>query len=522
MKYDVIIVGAGVGGLYCAMNLPKTLKVLVVCKGEPWECNTFYAQGGISISTDKEDVQSHIEDTLGAGSFTNNPSSVEYLCKSSLGVIEDLEKIGLRVDRDEAGRVLYAKEGGHQKARIVHFDGDGSGRYLHTHLITHLHHLLWKQSSVVDLLIDNGRCYGVSLESRGEIHRIYAKYVVLASGGVGGLYRYHTNASTISGEIHGMILEHHGRLQDMEMMQFHPTAFIQASSARKPLISEAVRGEGGKIVDSKGRRFLFDYDARGELAPRDIVTRAIYSEMKKEHSYNVFLNASMIDSIKLLKRFPTISKRCDEKGIDISKKPIPVAPAAHYSMGGIKAAVEGRTSIRGLYAIGEVASTGLHGANRLASNSLLECVVCAYELADYLSFANLETPKRIDDSIRNIIDLYSKPLDDEDYNISSLKSELKNLMWNNAGIIRSEESLVKAEAEIKRMKSEFKRERKCLNKKEYEYRNMLTTAELIVKGALARKESRGAHCRSDYRETMSDAMHSDMIKQEERELVYVK
>lgn len=480
MKYDVIIVGAGVGGLYCAMNLPKTLKVLVVCKGEPWECNTFYAQGGISISTDKEDVQSHIEDTLGAGSFTNNPSSVEYLCKSSLGVIEDLEKIGLRVDRDEAGRVLYAKEGGHQKARIVHFDGDGSGRYLHTHLITHLHHLLWKQSSVVDLLIDNGRCYGVSLESRGEIHRIYAKYVVLASGGVGGLYRYHTNASTISGEIHGMILEHHGRLQDMEMMQFHPTAFIQASSARKPLISEAVRGEGGKIVDSKGRRFLFDYDARGELAPRDIVSRGIFNYTMKNHE-KAFLDLSSFTQESFSKRFPNIYHSLTSHRLKVPEDKIPISPAFHYSMGGIEVDESGRViGIDHLYALGECANNGVHGANRLASNSLLEGIVYGKRVAEEILAQDFGGESR-----QIFPELREKLILENDHR---LKEFLRGIMWEKVGILRTSEGLNSALGGIEAMlQSNIGRMLKL---------RLLCAKEIILQ-ALQRKQSLGAHYITD-------------------------
>ena len=217
-----------------------------------------------------------------------------------------------------------------------------------------------------------------------------------------------------------------------------------------------------------------------------------------------------------------ISQKCLENNIDISKNPIPVAPAAHYSMGGVKATVEGKTSIRGLYAIGEVASTGLHGANRLASNSLLECVACAYELAEYLSFANLLTPKKIDENIISTIKTYESLINEKAYNVSALKKQLKDIMWNKVGIIRNEEDLQEAKSEIEKLKQDFSRNRKCLNKEEYEYRNMLTVAELITTAALSRKESRGAHSRSDYKNLNSTAIHSTLIKAKEGELTYVK
>lgn len=476
MKYDVIIVGAGVGGLYCAMNLPKSLKVLVVCKGEPWECNTFYAQGGISVSVNEQDMALHIQDTLGAGSHTNNLSSVEYLCKTSLSVIEDFEKIGLRVDRDKEGKVMYAKEGGHQRARIVHFDGDGSGRYLHTHLITHLHHLLWKRSNVVDLLIDNGKCYGVSLESRGEIHRIYAKCVVLASGGVGGLYRYHTNASTISGEVHGMILEHHGKLRDMEMMQFHPTAFVQASSARKPLISEAVRGEGGKIVDSKGVRFLFEYDKRGELAPRDIVSRGIFDYCKK-HNEQAFLDLSSFSKEGFEKRFPNIYHSLTSHRLKIPEDKIPISPAFHYSMGGIAVDEGGAVcGIENLYALGECANNGVHGANRLASNSLLEGIVYGKRVAEEI------LSKDFGGESRQIFPELKEKLVLE--NDVKLKEFLRGLMWEKVGIVRNSEGLNSALGGVEAMlQSNIGRMLKL---------RLLCAREIILQ-ALQRKESLGAH-----------------------------
>ena len=356
-------------------------------------------------------------------------------------------------------------------------------------------------------------CKGVILYNKitGEHEVVYSSAIVLATGGAGQVYKYTTNPNEATGDGIALAYEAGATIQDMEFIQFHPTALaLNPDSQNRFLISEAVRGEGAKLINKNGEEFMSRYSDKRELAPRDIVTRAIYSEMNMEHSPNVFLNASIIDQTKLMKRFPTISGRCLENGIDITKKPIPVAPAAHYTMGGVKADITGKTTIKGLYAIGETACTGLHGANRLASNSLLECVVCAYELADYLSFANLEVPKKIDEGIKKMIDIYSRSISGEEYNSNVLKAKLKDIMWNYVGIIRTENGLKKAQYEVEKLQKDFKRRRKCMNQGEYEYRNMLIVSSLIIKSAMERKESRGAHCRSDYTQTNEVAQHSNL------------
>lgn len=536
-EYSVVIVGSGAAGLYSALKISQQINlpdgILLVTKSNLGESNSRYAQGGIVgvLHQNREDnVNLHVEDTLRAGAGLSDRKTVEYISQASDQVINDLMDCGVKFDKEADGNLTFTLEAAHSVRRILHSGGDATGKGITDALCNDVFNddniTVLENSMAVELLVDADKeCKGIIVynELTGEHEIVYTSALILATGGVGQIYKYTTNPSGATGDGIDLAYNAGAIIQDMEFIQFHPTALaLDPNNRDRFLISEAVRGEGAKLINSHGDEFMGRYHDRRELAPRDIVTRAIYSEMKKEHTFNVFLNASMLDSAKLFKRFPTISKRCYEKGINISKKPIPVAPAAHYSMGGIKATVEGRTSIRGLYAIGEVASTGLHGANRLASNSLLECVVCAYELADYLSFANLQPPKKIDDSIRMIIDIYSEPISEEDYDVSSLRAELKNLMWDNAGIIRSEQSLVQAQKEIEQMKTKFKRMRKCLNIQEYEYRNMLTTAGLIVEGALARKESRGAHCRSDYSQTNVEAVHSNIIKQENRELVYVK
>ena len=536
-EYSVVIVGSGAAGLYAALKISQQINlpegVLLLTKSYLGNSNSLYAQGGIVgvLHQNPEDcVEKHVEDTLTAGAGLSDRSTVEYISEASDEVINDLIENGVDFDRNADGELTFTLEAAHSIRRILHAGGDATGRGITEALCREVRAdeniVVMENAVAAELLVDSDQeCKGVIVynELTGEHEIVYTSALVLATGGLGQLYKYTTNPDGATGDGIDLAYNAGAIIQDMEFVQFHPTALaLSPESKDRFLISEAVRGEGARLINNHGMEFMSKYHDKRELAPRDIVTRAIYSEMNKEHKFNVFLNASMIDHMKLFKRFPTISKRCGECGIDISAKPIPVAPAAHYSMGGIKASVEGSTSIRGLYAIGECASTGLHGANRLASNSLLECVVCAYELADYLSFANLAIPKKIDENIRRIIDIYSQPLSEADYNIELLKANLKDIMWNNVGIIRSEENLLKARKEVENLKKAFKRTRKCLNKEEYEYRNMLSVASLIIDSALSRKESRGAHCRSDYSQLDRVARHTNLLKNEEKELINVK
>ena len=536
-EYSVVIVGSGAAGLYAALKISQQINlpegVLLLTKSYLGNSNSLYAQGGIVgvLHQNPEDcVEKHVEDTLTAGAGLSDRSTVEYISEASDEVINDLIENGVDFDRNADGELTFTLEAAHSIRRILHAGGDATGRGITEALCREVRAdeniVVMENAVAAELLVDSDQeCKGVIVynELTGEHEIVYTSALVLATGGLGQLYKYTTNPDGATGDGIDLAYNAGAIIQDMEFVQFHPTALaLSPESKDRFLISEAVRGEGARLINNHGMEFMSKYHDKRELAPRDIVTRAIYSEMNKEHKFNVFLNASMIDHMKLFKRFPTISGRCGECGIDISAKPIPVAPAAHYSMGGIKASVEGRTSIRGLYAIGECASTGLHGANRLASNSLLECVVCAYELADYLSFANLAIPKKIDENIRRIIDIYSQPLSEADYNIELLKANLKDIMWNNVGIIRSEENLLKARKEVENFKKAFKRTRKCLNKEEYEYRNMLSVASLIIDSALLRKESRGAHCRSDYSQLDRVARHTNLLKNEEKELINVK
>ncbi len=536
-EYSAVIVGSGAAGLFAALKISKQISlpdgILLITKDSLGESNSKYAQGGIVGVLHQnigDNTEMHIADTLKAGAGLGDEKVVKYISEISDEVINDLIDSGVNFDRNDKGELNFTLEAAHSFRRILHLGGDATGKgiveALKQQVLEDNNITVLENAIAVELLtnLDN-ECKGLIIYNTltDEHELVYTSATILATGGMGQLYKYTTNPDGATADGIDLAYNSGAIMQDMEFIQFHPTALaISPTSKNRFLISEAVRGEGAKLTDKSGHEFMSQYHDKRELAPRDIVTRAIYNEMKKSNSPNMFLNASIIDKAKLLMRFPTISGRCKDNGIDITSSPIPVAPAAHYSMGGIQATVEGKTSIRGLYAIGEVASTGLHGANRLASNSLLECVVCAYELADYLSFANLATPKKIDEVIIDKIKLYSEPLSEADYDTDTLKQNLKNLMWDKVGILRNEKDLLEAKEAVKNMSDSFKRNRKCLNRDEYEYRNMLTAAALVIESALNRKESRGAHARIDFKQTEEKGIHSNIIKTANKELEYVK
>ena len=526
-EYSVVVVGSGAAGLYGALKISQQLKVpegiLLISKSSLGISNSKYAQGGIVgvvHQNPADNVKLHVQDTLNAGAGLSDIKTTEYISKSSDVVINDLISNGVPFDSDENGNLTFTLEAAHCIKRILHSGGDATGKGIVEALIKAVKkdsgiHIMENAMAVEILVSSEKECKGIIVYNKltGEHEIIYSSAVILATGGSGQVYKYTTNPNCATGDGVALAYEAGADIQDMEFIQFHPTALaLSPDSQNRFLISEAVRGEGAKLINKNNEQFMIKYSDKKELAPRDVVTRAIFSEMKLENSPNVFLDATVIGEEKILKRFPTITAKCKDNGVDIIHSPIPVAPAAHYTMGGIKASVEGKTSINGLYAIGEVACTGLHGANRLASNSLLECVVCAYELADYLSFTNLEPPKVIDEGIKKMIDVYSRSISGGEYDCATLRAKLKEIMWNNVGIVRSEETLLKAKKEVKELQQNFKRRRKCLNQEEYEYRNMLTVASLIIDSALERKESRGAHCRSDYPQTLPDATHSNINK----------
>lgn len=527
-KYSTIIAGSGIAGLYAALKIEQQTHlpdgILLLTKSKLGESNSRYAQGGmvaVMKENSSDSTESHISDTIKAGAGLSEFSTVKFISEHSDKVVKDLLNFGVEFDRDENNQLCFTKEAAHSVRRILHSGGDATGKMIETALCKQVKANpnidIYEEGTAVELLINgNSECKGILIYNNitGEYETVYSSAVILATGGIGQLFKYTTNPSGATGD--GLALAYNAGavMQDMEFVQFHPTALAFDEDVNRFLISEAVRGEGAKLVDTDGIEFMHKYDERKELAPRDIVTRANFNEMIQNNTNNVYLNATCIDKKKLEKRFPNIYKKCLEHNIDISKDFIPVAPAAHYFMGGIKTDVEGRTSIKGLYAIGEVASTGLHGGNRLASNSLLECVVCAYEVADFLKSENLVSPKQIDMEIKSVIDRYSADYDFAAVDVNALKAELKEVMWDYCGILRSEKSLMTALDKIDGIKHAFPRTVKCLNKDEYELKSMLTVAKMIVTAALDRKESRGAHYRLDYLDTKDECEHSHISKEQ--------
>ncbi|MBU1668167.1 L-aspartate oxidase [bacterium] len=476
-KYDVLIIGAGIAGLYAAMNIPKEKKVLVVCKDIPWECNTFYAQGGMVTALNEEDIESHVEDTMAAGAYHNDREAVEIMSRTSIATTQDIIDKGMEFDTNDKGELLYTKEAAHSAERIIHAGGDATGRYMHYFMMVQNKHQLQRNTLVYDLLIENGRCFGVNALVNYKQKTILADDVIIASGGVGSLYEFNTNSRTVSADIHGICVEKGIELADMEMMQFHPTVFVKTPFARKLLLTEALRGEGAHVVSEDGRRFLFDYDERGELASRDIVSRAIFDH-KRKTGEEVYLDFSMFEEEWFAKRFPNITRSFEAIGYTFPQDRVPISPAFHYAVGGIKCDTDGCVEgIDGLYVIGEASSTGVHGANRLASNSLLEGVVFAKRAVDHLLAKEkvvVPVPK-FDKEYKNIV---------HHENDKIYKRRLRKIMWDDIGVIRTKKGLLEAKNAIYDMKN---RDIGRL----LELR--LNTASAIVEAALKRKVSLGTH-----------------------------
>lgn len=381
---DVIIVGTGVAGLYCALNLPDDLHVRILTKQKAEEANSFLAQGGICVLRGEDDFADYYEDTMRAGHYENDPKTVELVLRSSNQVIRDLIRYGVRFDRDADGELEYTREGAHSKPRILYHQ-DITGQEITGTLLQRVRERpnvqIQENTTMVDLLVQEGRCCGVV--AVGEDQRLFALQagaVVLACGGIGGLYQNSTSYSHITGDALAIALKHQIALKDLNYIQMHPTTLYAKGRGRKFLISESVRGEGALLLDKHGQRFT------DELQPRDVVSKAIWKQMQIDGTEHVWEDLRPLGEKVILEHFPNIFQQCLRMGYDVRREPIPVVPAEHYLMGGIAVDLASRTSLEGLYACGETSCNGIHGRNRLASNSLLEAMVFANRAADDIAF----------------------------------------------------------------------------------------------------------------------------------------
>ncbi|MCS6864398.1 MAG: L-aspartate oxidase [Gemmataceae bacterium] len=496
---DILIIGAGIAGIRAALEIPSDLSVLVVTKDRVTESNSSYAQGGIAGVLSPEDTfENHVEDTLIAGDGLCDRAVVEMVVHEAPHQIDKLIEFGTRFD-EENGQLALTREGGHSHRRIVHALGDSTGFEVMRATIAYARSRpnirIWDETFTIDLLTHEGRCCGAIVARSGpDKLLVWAKQVILASGGCGMVYRETTNPPVATGDGMAAAYRAGAELRDMEFMQFHPTVLYVAGSARY-LISEAVRGEGAYLRDVHGERFMLREDPRAELAPRDVVARAIFRTMERTQHPNVYLDLSHLDPQMVVNRFPGINRVCKSFGLDITRDRIPVRPGAHYMIGGVTVDRHGRTTVPGLWAAGEVTSSGLHGANRLASNSLIEGLVygtlCgrgAAEAARRMPPAMTAWPLRY---------TIAPSEDDTRLDIADLTASLRSLMVRKMGIVRDRSRLLEAKEDL-RFWCRYALRREFDGKAGWELQNMLTVARLMVAAALTREESRGTHFRSDY------------------------
>lgn len=484
---DVLIIGSGVAALSVAKEICHEKNVMIITKKTGRDNNTHLAQGGIAAAVATYDnVNDHYEDTIAAGCGYNNEEAVRYLVEEGPKEIRKLIANGMEFDGDENGPHL-GKEGAHRNRRILHAGGDATGRNLLEHLVQEVvpYVTVVEREMVLDLIIENDTCKGVlTRDSERNIHRYYAEHIVLATGGVGGLYAFTSNDETITGDGLAMVYRAGGELVDLEFVQFHPT-MLYVGSRCCGLVSEAVRGEGAVLLNEKGQRFMLDVHPQHDLAPRDVVARAIHEQLLAGES--VYLDISSIQNFE--ERFPTVSALCKKNGIDVKQNRIPVVPGAHFHMGGIKTNCDGETSIPHLYAVGEVACNGVHGANRLASNSLLEGLVFGKRMGTHILAHPVQEKINNSEEIHGISRVPQLPT----------KKEIQKHMMTYVGIVRTEKSLLYAKQWFEHYRVQSVRiQYEAFTNEDITIMNMLTVCQLITEAALQRKESIGGHYRGDY------------------------
>lgn len=502
---DCLVIGAGIAGLRAALEAADSGSVMLVCKGTFSDSNTWNAQGGIaSVLAAEDSFDSHVEDTLATGCGLCDRTVVERVVKEGPALIHQLDAWGTMFDRVE-GHIDIGREGGHSHARVIHSRGDSTGRAIAEALVRKVRQApnihVMENFFTIDLLTDQAHhCIGaVGLKPSGSLQIIWAGATILATGGAGRLYRETTNPDCSTADGHAMAYRAGAVLRDMEFMQFHPTTLYIAGASRA-LVTETLRGEGAILRDTGGEAFMKAYHPSAELAPRDVVSRAILDRMLKTKTTHVYLDIRHFDKSHFQRRFPLISELCESFDIDVSVDMIPVRPSAHYMIGGVKTDLKAATSVPGLFACGEAASTGLHGANRLGSNSLLEGLVfgklAGQSAAEWVKAGHRAEHHRM--GIEIPVSDRSR-LDAED-----VRNALRALMWRNVGITRQAQPLVEAQ-EIIRFWQRYVMDKVFASPFGWECQNMLTVAHLMAQSALQRQESRGVHFRQDFTERNDDA-----------------
>jgi len=519
---DVLVIGAGAGGLRAALaSAAENAQVLVLTKGQIAQSNTYEAQGGIAAALDPADaVEAHVADTIACAAGIGDEAVIRRVIGAAPATVREIIAWGLPADR-EGDRVALGREGGHSAARVVHAHGDATGKFLAETLIGRVRAAenvkVFENCFVVDLVTDDedGAAAGaMTFHPRYGLQMIWARQTILAAGGSGVLWRETTNPANATADALAVAFRAGAELADVEMMQFHPTTLYVAGATRA-LISEAVRGEGAYLVNRRGERFMGDDHAQGELAPRDIVSRAIVEQMARTNATHVFLDVRHLGAERFRRRFPQIHQLCADFDIDVATDLIPVHPAAHYMVGGVRTDGDGRTSIRRLWACGEAGCTGLHGANRLASNSLLEALVFGASCGRLAAQAAGEANAKL--TARRIVSANPRS-ERTELDLADIRNSLRSIMWRNVGIVRAGPRLAETK-EIIGFWGRYVLDKEFVDPAGWEVQNMLTAALVVVECAFRRTETRGVHYRHDFPDTDPAWARHQTIRRTERQLV---